>query len=87
MRRTPEFLNRVLLGSISGGTVILFTSYLAGQDDSITHFGPAALGFIAGYSTDFLFNTIERIVGAIFPKVGIETVPKDSSPTRPAGNP
>jgi len=68
--------------------VILFTSYLVGQDDSVSHLGPAALGFIAGYSTDLLFNTIERIVSAIFPKVGMETVPKDSSqtPPRPAGN-
>ena len=27
-----------------------------------------------GYSTDFLFNTIERIIAAVLPKVGLETV-------------
>jgi hypothetical protein len=79
MRRTPEYSNRVLLGSISGGAIILFTNYLVSENATYTHFGSAALGFIAGYSTDFLFNTIERIVTAIFPKVAVETVPKDSS--------
>jgi hypothetical protein len=94
LRRTPEYINRILLGSISGGAIILFTNYLTAEDDTFTHFGSAALGFIAGYSTDFLFNTIERIVTAIFPKVAVETVPRDSShsptpakPRRPAGQP
>jgi hypothetical protein len=81
VRRKPEYLNRILLGSISGGAIILFTNYLVAADDTFTHFGSAALGFIAGYSTDFLFNTIERIVTAIFPKVAVETVPRDSSQT------
>ena len=82
-RRTPEYFNRILLGSISGGAIILFSQYLAGGDDgTVAHFGSAALGFIAGYSTDFLFNTIERIVTAIFPKVAVETVPTNSSQAR-----
>jgi hypothetical protein len=82
IRRKPEYTNRILLGSISGGAIILFSNYLASEDDTVTHFGSAALGFIAGYSTDFLFNTIERIVTAIFPKVQIETVPDPSAVSR-----
>jgi hypothetical protein len=79
LRRTPEYFNRVLLGAISGGTIILFASYRANDDDTVVHLSSAALGFIAGYSTDFLFNTIERIITAIFPRVAVETVPRDSS--------
>lgn len=82
IRRKPEYTNRILLGSISGGAIILFSNYLASEDDTVTHLGSAALGFIAGYSTDFLFNTIERIVTAIFPKVQVETVAESSSTQR-----
>ena len=77
LRRTPEYYNRILLGALSGGAIILFADYLSAQDDSVTHIGTTALGFIAGYSSDFLFNTIERIVTAIFPKVQVETVKRD----------
>jgi len=79
LRRKPEYFNRILLGAISGGAIILFTKYLIDQEGEVVQLSAAALGFIAGYSTDFLFNTIERIVNAIFPKVTVENVPKDSS--------
>lgn len=77
LRRTPEYFNRILLGALSGGAIILFSDYLMSQDDSVSHIGSTALGFIAGYSSDFLFNTIERIITAIFPKVQVETVKRD----------
>ena len=68
-RRTPEYFNRILLGAISGGGIILFTEYLTSADDgSVAHLGAAALGFVAGYSGDLLFNLVERVVNAIFPK-------------------
>jgi hypothetical protein len=69
LRRKPEYFNRVLLGAISGGAIILFVNYLVNDgDDTVLHLSSAAFGFVAGYSTDFLFNTIERVVAAIFPK-------------------
>ena len=68
LRRKPEYFNRVLLGAISGGAIILFVNYLVADDGTVLHLSSAALGFVAGYSTDFLFNTIERVVAAIFPK-------------------
>ena len=77
LRRTPEYFNRILLGALSGGAIILFADYLMSQDDSVSHISSTALGFIAGYSSDFLFNTIERIITAIFPKVQVETVKRD----------
>jgi hypothetical protein len=82
VRRTPEYFNRIGLGAISGGAIILFVNNLVNDDGSSINLGSAALGFVAGYSTDFLFNTIERIVNAIFPKVAVETVAKDSSTAR-----
>jgi hypothetical protein len=65
---------------------MLFTKYLIGEEGGTLELGAAALGFIAGYSTDFLFNTIERIVSAVFPKVNVETVPAASTRSRPPGN-
>ncbi|MGN6571288.1 MAG: hypothetical protein ACTHLO_07725 [Pseudolabrys sp.] len=83
LRRTPEYFNRILLGAISGGAIILFVNYLISQDDTFSHIGTTALGFIAGYSTDFLFNTVERVVTALFPKVDVQTVPQDNPPKKP----
>ena len=68
LRRKPEYYNRILLGGISGGAIILFVNYLVDDGGTVLHLSSAALGFVAGYSTDFLFNTIERVVAAIFPK-------------------
>jgi hypothetical protein len=77
LRRKPEYFNRVLLGAISGGAIILFVDYLVDSDSGDTlHLSSAALGFVAGYSTDFLFNTIERIVAAIFPRDNSDLNPK-----------
>lgn len=83
LRRKPEYFNRILLGALSGGAIILFSDYLMSQEDSVSHIGTTALGFIAGYSSDFLFNTIERIITAIFPKVDVETVPQDGAAKQP----
>ena len=69
-RRTPEYFNRILLGAISGGTITLFTEYLAGggeEGTSAVHLSAAALGFVAGYSGDLLFKLVERVIKAIFP--------------------
>jgi hypothetical protein len=77
LRRTPEYYNRILLGALSGGAIILFADYLTSQEDSVSHIGSTALGFIAGYSNDFLFNTVERVVAAFFPKVQVENVKRD----------
>jgi hypothetical protein len=68
LRRKPEYFNRVLLGAISGGAIILFVNYLVDDGGTVLHLSSAALGFVAGYSTDFLFNAIERVVAAVFPK-------------------
>jgi hypothetical protein len=92
LRRKPEYFNRILLGAVSGGAIILFTDYLSPPDETTAHLGATALGFIAGYSTDFLFNTVERVITALFPKVAVQTVPRDQSkkpatPPRPATPP
>lgn len=84
-RRTPEYFNRILLGAISGGAIILFTEYLtSAEEGSAAHLGSAALGFVAGYSGDLLFNTVERIVTAIFPKVQVEQTATDDAKKKAA---
>jgi hypothetical protein len=71
----PEYLNRILLGVISGGTVSLFVDVGSGQETTGVALSKAALGFLAGYSTDFLFKTIERILEALLPRDGAAPPP------------
>jgi hypothetical protein len=90
LRRKPEYFNRVLLGAISGGAIILFVNYLVDDGGTVLHLSSAALGFVAGYSTDFLFNAIERVVAAIFPKTEgdpkVQPAKAAAKPRRVAGN-
>jgi hypothetical protein len=85
LRRKPEYFNRVLLGAISGGAIILFVNYLVDEDGTVLHLSSAALGFVAGYSTDFLFNTIERVIAAIFPKTDSDPKAQPQRGQRPPG--
>ncbi len=77
VRRIPEYWNRIILGTISGGAIILFVNYVSGDDGTAVKLSGAALGFVAGYSGDFLFNAVERVVAAVLPKVGISSMKQD----------
>jgi uncharacterized membrane protein YhaH (DUF805 family) len=77
VHRKPEYFNRILLGSIGGGAIILFIDQDVQQGIRLS---AAALGFLAGYSTDFLFSAIERVVSALLPKVALETVRRAAPP-------
>jgi hypothetical protein len=83
VRRKPEYTNRMLLGAMSGGAIILFVNQIVGEEGTVIQLSSAALGFLAGYSTDFLFSTIERIITALLPKVGIDTVQKAAPAFKP----
>ena len=72
--RTPEHWNRFALGTLSGGIIVLFIRQIPGVEGGTIELAPAALGFLAGYSIDFLFATLDRVINAILPKVGVETV-------------
>jgi hypothetical protein len=67
-RREPEYYNRILLGAIAGGTITLFMNQATGEEGATVQLSSAALSFIAGYSTDFLFSKIESIINIILPK-------------------
>jgi hypothetical protein len=67
-RREPEYYNRILLGTIAGGTITLFVNQTTGDEIATVQLSSAALSFIAGYSTDFLFSKIESIISVILPK-------------------
>ncbi len=82
-RRTPEYTNRILLGMISGGAIKLFVTQVATDGGEVIELSGAALAFIAGYNSDFLFSAIERVIAAILPKVGVESVRK-AAPDRMA---
>ena len=83
--RVPEYYDRILLGAVSGGMIVLFVAQTAGDGSQlgnthVIHFSAAALGFIAGYNTDFLFSAIERMVAAVLPRVGIDSMQRATTP-------
>lgn len=67
--RIPEHWNRLVLGTLSGGIIVLFVR----QPDGLP-IAEGAFGFLAGYSIDFLFQTLDRVIAAILPKTGLDTV-------------
>jgi hypothetical protein len=77
MNRVPEYVSRIILGIVAGGTISLFIQEVAGGTPTTTiRLSASALGFLAGYNNDFLFQAIERVSAAILPKVGLETARK-----------
>lgn len=83
LRRKHEYFNRILLGTIAGGAIILFVNQITGEGGVAIQLSSGALGFLAGYSTDFLFNTIERIIAAVLPKVGLDSVQRADQQGKP----
>jgi len=69
----PQQWNRLFLGALSGGLIVMFANqFQEGGNPSVIQISEGALGFLAGYSIDFLFNTLDRIVSAILPSKGSE---------------
>jgi hypothetical protein len=62
LKRTPEYYNRMLLGFVGGGVVLLFV------DPKSFKVSDGAVAFIVGYNTDYLFAALERVASAVFPK-------------------
>ena len=65
-RRLAEHLNRLVLGTLSGGVIVLIYS-TGGVGDTDVKLTEAALGFLAGYSVDLMFSLLDRLVKAISP--------------------
>lgn len=75
-RRVPGNTIRILLGSLSGGAIVLFFQGQFEQLDLTVAITTAALGFLAGYNTDLLFSTMDKMTKAITPPVE-EPPPQD----------
>lgn len=72
--KLPEHFNRLFLGTVSGGVTILFLEESVAIGESVggadgVAMSSAALGFIAGYSIEFLYQILDRIINAILPSV------------------
>lgn len=80
--RIPEYYNRLLLGTIAGGSVELLVDALT-TDGAVVSLSGAALAFVAGYNADLLFRVIERVSGALLPKAEGESSKKQEVPTTP----
>jgi hypothetical protein len=94
LNRRPEYYNRMVLGFLSGGIVLIFGSQ-SNSEVSALGAGQDAISFLVGYNTDYLFQMIERVAQAIFPKdtapvaaptLGGLTLAKDTLKPGDAGN-
>ncbi|HYC51613.1 MAG TPA: hypothetical protein VEB19_10940 [Gemmatimonadaceae bacterium] len=79
----PEYYGRLLLGMVAGGTINLLIDSVT-QDGTVIHLSAAALAFVAGYSADLLFRTVERITEALLPRVGVDSL-RRASPAQVTG--
>jgi hypothetical protein len=56
---------RLFMGSLAGGLVVK----LFGQSfNEMQTYSAAAIGFLAGYSTEFFYQFLDRVIRAMFPK-------------------
>jgi len=74
-RRLPEYRNRLVLGTLSGGVIVLL--YSSGGSEADIKITEAALGFIGGYSIDLIFSLLDRIVNTLKPA---EKIAKSTPP-------
>lgn len=65
-RRIPQHRNRVVLGTLSGGIIVLFLT-LGESSAAQVKLTAAAAGFLAGYSVDFFFAIVDRILSVFVP--------------------
>ncbi|NOY62713.1 MAG: hypothetical protein GXP10_06075 [Gammaproteobacteria bacterium] len=72
--RIPQHWNRLVLGTLSGGMIVIFVNELPGSNGTTIQISEGALGFLAGYSIEFLFQALDRIIGAIIPKLSTASV-------------
>ena len=66
-RRIPGNYIRIVLGTICGGAIVMFVNSQATPPTVGVTITAASLGFLAGYSTDFLFEILDRLKSAINP--------------------
>ncbi|NOY71951.1 MAG: hypothetical protein GXP14_06185 [Gammaproteobacteria bacterium] len=74
----PQHWNRLFLGALSGGLIVMFINQMPDSGGTIVKISEGVLGFLAGYSIEFLFNTLDRILTAILPSSNKETIQSES---------
>lgn len=76
----PQHWNRLIIGALSGGLIVMFVNQIPESgNSSAIQISEGALGFLAGYSIEFLFSTLDRILNALLPN-------RSESTTRPTQN-
>jgi len=69
---------RIFMGALSGGLMaLLFKGAGQGGTESLG-LGDSAIGFLAGYSVEYFYRTLDRIIDAIVPGKGANSNPPPS---------
>ncbi|OQW93251.1 MAG: hypothetical protein BWK79_12130 [Beggiatoa sp. IS2] len=74
---------RIFMGALSGGLMAMLFSEQAGISSSVDQLGlgAGAAGFLAGYSVEYFYRTLDRIIDALVPGKGAD------NPRRPQPSP
>lgn len=69
--RIPEHWNRLVLGTLCGGAIILVLEQTIESVSTVNGVPVTAalVGFLAGYSVDFLFDIVDRLIEGITSKL------------------
>lgn len=70
-KKLPTDWFRLFMGGIAGGVLVLFIQSLPEETGKTVEVVAAAVGFLAGYSVEFFYQTLDRIIQAILPKVSV----------------
>lgn len=71
--RGDEYRGRFLLGVVSGGAAALLVETVVLDDGTTLEISKAVIGFLGGYSTEFLTQLVNRLLEAILPRVSISS--------------
>jgi hypothetical protein len=76
--RKADFITRFVLGIVAGGCAALLVQTVGAPPgnaptDETVELSKAVVGFIGGYSTEFLFRVIKNLIAAIEPRINVET--------------
>jgi hypothetical protein len=75
-----EYRLRVYLGVLAGLVIGWFLSGKTGSQTSVANLAPAAVSFVAGYSVEILFSTMDRLVAGFVTAFGGSTIQTPQTP-------
>jgi hypothetical protein len=59
---------RLMMGGLAGGLLVYLFDPVFDKDSQIAAIGPVGVGFLAGYSVDFFYQSLDKIISVVTPQ-------------------